>query len=1114
MRPVQLGIALAMLLVALVTSSATAADPSWQRFALSEEDTSQQNGAVASASDGTGRTTVTWVDCRSGGTCQIVARTRSAGGTLGARRVLSAPGEDGLGSLVTAGGLVVAANPAGDVSVAWPACGPADENGTATCGVRFAVRRRGLSEWTAAAWATQKVMPFDEPRPAHVAITLNDEGDVTAAWDRVVGSFRSVIEAVTLREEAGVYEAEALRTVATSTPFGAFGRDVNRLPLLTTRTDGTVVAVWSRSRDEDSFTSCTTVRVATQTPDGTWTAARPVDVATCPVANDGTFSYAIARDGDGALVALNAYEATGPGTFDWTVRARTVGADDSLGAPTLISDRRALWTPPEISGLDAAVNALVTNAAGDAVLTAYAETAETDDHPESVVATAFVRESGTWSEHVLEPRDDLELLSSAQFVPRAALEDDGTATVVWSTIRPGSSDRDLQVTRRARGGAWAPAVTLSEPAGNAFTFVVASGGDGPPVASWIEFTAAGGELFGAALGGTVDQAPVASFDVAPGTPVAGQVVTFTSTSTDDGTITDTRWDLDDDGSFDDVVGTTAQATFSEAGQYTVELQVTDDRGETATAAREITVTAAPSQGGGGGGTPAPGAEAPPSGAAPGPAPGGGGSPPPVVVTPPAPFGFVVAGTRATTASRAMPAVVGRALDDAHAKVLRGVVYADIRSDRVIRDAADLPKRPGGGRWKVGDVIGQTPAAKSTHATSTTAQLAVRLQYWAGEKGDRSHCRTLRAAMKKDDLDLALAQLRAAGCGSSPDLVLVPSKTAADPVVKSIAKDGDVTVTVPTDQSKLDLVTWKTSGVLSSGDPGPVADDFSLTVGLPNTFGILLRDRAGRRVQGAKVRIDLHEVGGSDTTRQTNADGVTAATVTPRRAGVIHVLSEWADASGERIYGYASFTVKDRGTTGFTTVTGRPYAWSRQLKRFVRSSAPQARAAGLPEFFAAVASCLKAFGGQVAQLGGSVTEQVVGATQRFQVSILQLARGTGRGTPQAAGVSTVTGGLWRILPNGVVAAGGGNVVSAGGANVVAAGGANVVAAGGLNLISDNGLGVISAGGGNLITLPDGARVVSAGGANVVSAGGLNLLSDNGLGVVAAGGANVVAAGGLN
>ena len=103
----------------------------------------------------------------------------------------------------------------------------------------------------------------------------------------------------------------------------------------------------------------------------------------------------------------------------------------------------------------------------------------------------------------------------------------------------------------------------------------------------------------------------------------------------------------------------------------------------------------------------------------------------------------------------MPAVVGRSLDDARDKVLRGVVYADVKADRVIRDAEDLPKRPGGGKWKVGEVIAQTPAAKSTHATSTTAQLAVRLQYWAGEKGDRSHCSALRASLKKDDLDLAL-----------------------------------------------------------------------------------------------------------------------------------------------------------------------------------------------------------------------------------------------------------------------------------------------------------------------------------------------------------------------
>ena len=44
------------------------------------------------------------------------------------------------------------------------------------------------------------------------------------------------------------------------------------------------------------------------------------------------------------------------------------------------------------------------------------------------------------------------------------------------------------------------------------------------------------------------QPPVASFDIAPASPLTGEIVTFTSTSTDpDGVVTDVAWDTDNDG---------------------------------------------------------------------------------------------------------------------------------------------------------------------------------------------------------------------------------------------------------------------------------------------------------------------------------------------------------------------------------------------------------------------------------------------------------------------------------------------------------------------------------------------------------------------------------------
>ena len=69
----------------------------------------------------------------------------------------------------------------------------------------------------------------------------------------------------------------------------------------------------------------------------------------------------------------------------------------------------------------------------------------------------------------------------------------------------------------------------------------------------------------------VAQAPVASFTYSPASPLSGQLVTFSSTST--GTITSLDWDLDGDGACDDAAGATASRSFPAAGEYPVSLCV-------------------------------------------------------------------------------------------------------------------------------------------------------------------------------------------------------------------------------------------------------------------------------------------------------------------------------------------------------------------------------------------------------------------------------------------------------------------------------------------------------------------------------------------------------------
>jgi hypothetical protein len=69
-------------------------------------------------------------------------------------------------------------------------------------------------------------------------------------------------------------------------------------------------------------------------------------------------------------------------------------------------------------------------------------------------------------------------------------------------------------------------------------------------------------------------------------------VTFTATPEDPGHISDLAWDLDGDGQFDDAQGPVAKAIFTSEGTWVVRLRVSDDRGQSATAARRLEIRAA------------------------------------------------------------------------------------------------------------------------------------------------------------------------------------------------------------------------------------------------------------------------------------------------------------------------------------------------------------------------------------------------------------------------------------------------------------------------------------------------------------------------------------------
>ena len=87
-----------------------------------------------------------------------------------------------------------------------------------------------------------------------------------------------------------------------------------------------------------------------------------------------------------------------------------------------------------------------------------------------------------------------------------------------------------------------------------------------------------------------NEPPVASFTIDLEETLSLVRVTFTSTSTDpDGTIAETRWDTDNDGSFDDGGDVEANRVFTTPGLKTVRLRVKDDNGVQNIATRTVNI---------------------------------------------------------------------------------------------------------------------------------------------------------------------------------------------------------------------------------------------------------------------------------------------------------------------------------------------------------------------------------------------------------------------------------------------------------------------------------------------------------------------------------------------
>jgi hypothetical protein len=90
----------------------------------------------------------------------------------------------------------------------------------------------------------------------------------------------------------------------------------------------------------------------------------------------------------------------------------------------------------------------------------------------------------------------------------------------------------------------------------------------------------------------------ASFSFSPLLPVTGETVTFTSSSTSSSatnSIETQEWDFDDDGSFDDRVGTIVRRAFAVAGSYRISLRVVGKHKGTDVTTQIVTVQPRSSQ---------------------------------------------------------------------------------------------------------------------------------------------------------------------------------------------------------------------------------------------------------------------------------------------------------------------------------------------------------------------------------------------------------------------------------------------------------------------------------------------------------------------------------------
>ncbi len=476
--------------------------------------------------------------------------------------------------------------------------------------------------------------------------------------------------------------------------------------------------------------------------------------------------------------------------------------------------------------------------------------------------------------------------------------------------------------------------------------------------------------------------------------------------------------------------------------------------------------------------------------------------------------FIITKVVDTTTKVKMPDVRGLKIDAAEARIRAAGIYADVDQQSVTRPT---PAKLNGRTLDVGDVSAQS-VSPGTLVTSGIGTLRpLRLVTEAGAKatasnggafGDACVGKAVRDDLLRVELADVMDLLAAKRC-TKVDLDFTVSSANKELEVRKATKgDGKLrlTVVVPGKADNMDLAVVLRQGAYTSAAPFG-KDDWALTAGAANIFGVQAINRAGKTVDNAEVLVDGSGVDAADRRGPATGGIAVFGGFKPKRPGVVNVLVAQSDRNGNKIYGFRRFKVIKR-TTGFTGIDGRRFdkdATPASGRRIVARSA-----SGWDDFVAKARELARAIG-----LGAFFDARPP------QEAISSAAK-------QNAGSAVLLGPPGVVASGGanVVASGGANAVAAGGANAVAAGGANAVAAGGANAVAAGGANAVAAGGANLLSLAK-ATAVAAGGANIIgrdlvannrgtlftTQNGSSLISDNGLGLISDNGLGLISDNGL-